>query len=103
MLARTEKRSNKRVASNAHIIFSLFSTRFWCEYPSMTRNHSESGMCFESSHPMMPGTNLFIRSDQRPNLHSNVRLRSTTLAEVMWCQKLSDEDPNSYCVGAKYY
>ena len=103
MLARTEKRSNKRIASNAPIIYSLFSTRFWKEYPSTTRNHSESGMCFESIHPMMPGTNLFIRADKQPNLNSNVRLRSTTLAEVMWCQKLSDEGPNSYCVGAKYY
>jgi len=41
MLAQTDKRSDERIASNASIIFSLFSILFWREYPSMTRNHSE--------------------------------------------------------------
>jgi len=103
MPARTEKRTDKRIASNAPIIFSLFSTRFWREFSSITRNHSKGGMCFESTEPMMPGANLFIRADKQSNLDSNVRLRSTTLAEVKWCQKLSDEHTNSYSIGAKYY
>ena len=103
MLARADKRSDERIASNAPIIFSSFSTRFWHEYPSITRNHSKSGMCFESIHPITPGTNLFIRVDKQPNLDSNVRLRNSTLAEVKWCRGLPDEYQTGYCVGARYY
>ena len=103
MLARTDKRSDERIASNAPINFSFFSTQFWHEYPSMTRNHSKSGMCFESIHPITPGTNLFIRVDKHPNLDSSIRLRNSTLAEVKWCRELINEDRTAYCVGARYY
>jgi hypothetical protein len=103
MLARTDKRSDARIASNASIIFSLFSTRLWKEYPSKTRNHSENGMCFESSHSLAPGASLFIRVDKQPNSDSTVRLRSSTLAEVKWCRELSDGKATGYCVGARYY
>lgn len=107
MLARADKQSDKRtdtrVASNTPIIFSLFSTRFWKEYPSTTRNHSESGMCFESDHPLTPGSNLFIRAAKQPDSVSAVPLRSTTLAEVKWCRKLTDGHTSAYRVGARYY
>jgi hypothetical protein len=103
MQARIDKRSDERIASNTPIIFSFFSTRFWHEYPSITRNHSNSGMCFESTRPIMPGTNLFIRVDKQPNLDSNVRLRNSTLAEAKWCRELTDEHQPRYCVGARYY
>lgn len=100
---RTDKRSHARIASNAPIIYSLFSTRFWKEYPSMTRNHSESGMCFKSSHPLAPGSNLFIRAARQPNSDSAVPLRNSTLAEVKWCRELADEQATGYCIGARYY
>jgi hypothetical protein len=103
MLARTDKRSDARIASNASIIFSLFSTRFWREYASKTRNHSENGMCFESNHQLTPGSNLFIRVDKHPGPNSSMRLRHSTLAEVKWCRKLADEQKTGYRVGARYY
>ena len=103
MLVQTDKRSDKRIASNAPIIFSLFSTHFWKEYPSMTRNHSKSGMCFESVQPLMPGAPLFIRVDKQPDSSSDVKLRNSTIAEVKWCRKLSNEQATGYCVGARYY
>lgn len=74
MLAQTDKRSHERIASNASIIFSLFNTRFWRDYPSMTRNHSENGMCYESSLALTPGTHLFIRVDKQPDSGSSARL-----------------------------
>lgn len=107
MLARTDKRTDKRldarIASNAPIIFSLFSTRFWKEYASTTRNHSERGMCFESGHPLTPGSNLFIRAAKQPDSDSAVPLRSSTLAEVKWCRKSTEAQATGYCVGARYY
>ena len=103
MLARIDKRSDERIASNAPIIFSFFSTRFWHEYSSITQNHSKRGMCFESTHPIAPGTNLFIRVDKQSNSDSNVQLRNSTLAEVKWCRELTGEHRTGYRVGARYY
>ena len=103
MLARADKRTDVRIASNAPIIFSLFSTCFWKEYPSTTRNHSKSGMCFESGHLLMPGAHLFIRVDKQPDSSSGVRLRNSTLAEVKWCRKLTDEQATGYCIGARFF
>jgi hypothetical protein len=103
MLAQTDKRSDERVASNTPIIFSWFSTRFWKEYSSMTRNHSKRGMCFESGHLLTPGAHLFIRVDEDPDSNSGVRLRNSILAVVKWCRKLTDEHATGYCIGARYY
>jgi len=111
MLARKDQRADQRAAerfvSNSPIIFSFFSTRFWHEYTSMTRNHSKDGLCFESSHPLAPGTNLFIRVDKHRDLDSDINqdvsLRTSTLAVVKWCRELSDEHRTGYSVGVRYY
>jgi hypothetical protein len=107
MLARKEKRTDERVPSNAPIIFSFFSTRFWHEYPSKTRNHSRHGMCFQSSHPLTPGTYLFIRVNKHPisdsDINPNVGLRNSTLAEVRWSRELQDKLGSVCLVGVKYY
>jgi hypothetical protein len=107
MLARTDQRTDERFVSNAPIIFSLFSSRFWREHSSRTCNHSKDGMCFESSHPLTPGTNLFIRVVQHPNpdteISQGARLRSSTLATVRWCRDISDAHRLCYSVGVSYY
>jgi hypothetical protein len=107
MLAQEDKRADERFASRSTIIFSLFSTRFWHEYPSVTCNHSKDGMCFETNHPLTPGADLFIRTAYPPNLDSDVDqalgLRNSTLARVKWCRQLPDEERTSYWVGVKYY
>jgi hypothetical protein len=103
MLAQEDKRSDERFVSNAPIIFSHFSTRFWQEYPSTTRNFSRNGMCFETFQPLTPGTNLFIRVDQHPRSESGTQLRTSTLAEVKWCREVPDTHGVGYCVGVRYY
>lgn len=107
MLVRREKRTDERIVSTAPIIFSSFSTRFWREYPSMTRNHSKHGMCFEANSAMTPGTYLFIRVERYSRAgegkNQDAGLRTSTLAEVKWCRKLSDEPKSTYCVGVRYF
>jgi hypothetical protein len=107
MLAQKDQRIDERFVSNASIIFSLFSSRFWREYPSKTLNYSKDGMCFESDQPLTPGTNLFIRVVEHPNsdfgIDQSVCLRSSTLAEVKWCSDLSDKHGICYSVGVRYY
>jgi hypothetical protein len=102
-----DQRADARFASKLPIIFSFFSTRFWHEYTSITRNHSKDGMCFESNRPLAPGTNLFIRLDKQPNLDSDISesewLRNSTLAEVRWCRELPNEPETGYYIGVRYY
>jgi hypothetical protein len=104
---KADQRADARLVSKFPIIFSFFSTRFWHEHTSMTRNHSRDGMCFESNHPLAPGTNLFIRLDKQPSLDSGISqsewLRNSTLAVVRWCRELSDERKTGYCIGVRYY
>ena len=107
MLARKDKRTDERIVSKAPIAYSSFSTRFWHEYISTTRNHSKDGMCFESRYPLMPGTNLFIRIDKNSNYdldgNAGAELRNSTLAVVKWCREISDAQRTRYCVGVRYY
>jgi hypothetical protein len=107
MLVRKNKRSDERFAARAPIFFSFFSTRFWHEYESTTRNYSRDGMCFESNYPLTRGIDLYIRIGQPAKLDSaidpDVRMRSSTLAKVVWCRELSDEDAGGYCVGVRYF
>ena len=104
---KADQRTDERFVSNLPIIFSFFSSRFWHEYTSMTLNHSKDGMCFESSHPLAPGTNLFIRIDKKSNSDSEIKqgvlLRTSTLAAVKWCRELSDGQRTCYFVGVRYY
>jgi hypothetical protein len=107
MLVPRERRLDERFVSNAPIVFSFFSTRFWHERESTTRNHSKDGMCFVSDQPLTPGTNLFIRVAEHPDSDSGIDqgagLRSSTLANVKWCRDLSDGQRICYCVGVRYY
>ncbi|MEJ2098542.1 MAG: hypothetical protein P8X68_01035 [Desulfobacterales bacterium] len=104
---KADQRADARFVSNLPIIFSFFSTRFWHEYTSTIRNHSKDGMCFESSRPLMPGTNLFIRIDKNSNYdldgNAGAELRNSTLAVVKWCREISDAQRTRYCVGVRYY
>ena len=107
MLVQKDKRAGERYVTRAPIIFSFFSTRFWHEYESVTRNYSKDGMCFESYHPLTPGIDLYIRVGRHPSLDpgidTDVRIRNSTLARVMWCRELSDQHRDGYCVGVRYF
>jgi len=107
MLEKLDKRANERLRANASIIFSNFSTKNWHETPSVTLNLSAGGMCFESRHPFKPGTDLYIWAGQNPatvwaNGHCDL-LRTSTLAEVRWCQETTREDGPCYRIGVKYF
>jgi hypothetical protein len=101
-----KKKADGRLASNATIIFSYFSTKNWAENCSKMLNLSAGGMCFESRHSFKPGANLYICTEQNPETLSGIvnwdLLRTSTLAQVRWCRKNTREDGTFYSVGIKY-
>jgi hypothetical protein len=101
-----EKRADDRFTSCAEINFAYSSAQYFIEHRSMTFNHSRGGMCFESPHALEPGVNLHIRTRQNPGEDSGAGswelLRTSTLAEVRWCEKTMDEYGTYYCVGVRY-
>ena len=102
-----ERREDDRMASHAPLIISLFSSRLYREYRSMTFNHNSGGMCLEAPEPFKPGTVLYIRLDKTPAdqiYHGHRKyLRTNTLGEVKWCEEFRDEFSTYYRIGIKYY
>lgn len=102
-----EKRRYERYTSRVSINYSVFGTKPGYEYASIAINYGKGGICFESASPINPGTTLFIRSDKNPIFDLDGKkcehLRTATLAEVRWCQKLSDKLRTFHRIGVTYY
>ena len=103
----SEKRDEQRIISHAPLIFTPFSSKFHREYASMTFNHSQGGMCLESAEPFRNGSVLYIRivnSTFDELYHENRQhLRTSTLAEVVWCREQQDKFGTYYRIGVRYF
>jgi hypothetical protein len=99
-----EKRRTIRNTIKASIRCSYFNRPV--STSAMTVNFSQDGMYFVSDVEFHPGSTVLIRTvneSPHPKLPENTEgLRQTTLAEVRWCRKIS-ENPSHYQVGVKYY
>jgi hypothetical protein len=106
MVSRTvDRRENSRFDVNLKIVFSPFSSRrSVSEHSTRSYNFSNQGACFEFGQPIHPGTVLFIRPEQQTDVgRENAGLvRTTTLAEVKWCEK-TENPPGAFRVGVSYY
>ncbi len=70
-------------------------------YNSRTYNFSEGGMFFKSLHPLRVNSQINITM---PNYSPNAQgpeAFSSYVAEVRWCQKISDEKSSQFGVGVK--
>ena len=100
-----DRRENTRFKVNLKIVFSPFSSRrSVVEHSTLTYDYSHQGACFEFGQAIQPGTVLFIRSEQvTGEERQNAGLfRTTTLAEVKWCEK-TENPPGAFRVGVSYY
>jgi hypothetical protein len=101
----SDRRENSRFEVNMRIVFSPFSSRRnVIEHTTRTCNYSPQGACFEFGQPINPGTVLFIRSEQLTEAERETAglFRTTTLAEVKWCEKI-EEPQGAFRVGVSYY
>ena len=82
------------------------STCAICASDGVMRNFSHEGSYIETSHKYKSGTILIMRTVRYPQVPSSVvdeeKPRSICLAEVRWCQEISDVYSIRYGVGLKY-
>ncbi len=104
MMKGMEKRQTNRYTIEAPIRCSYFNLPVGAS--ARTINFSRDGMYFVSEMEFHPGSAVLIQAKndglQRAMPENTEGLRQTTLAEVRWCKKAS-EQPFLYQIGVKYY
>ena len=100
-----EKRAYTRRHYSVPIEISYISKKN--KLGTQSLNHCEGGMCFIYKSSFIPGETLNIRvKDFHPDgpcIGLCEGLRSSTLAEVRWCNEVSRTDSSQYRVGVKFY
>lgn len=75
-------------------------------YSGRSLNHCERGIAFITQEPMKSGTTIYFRADsfaQKRFKYSTCQgMRGTGLAQVRWCQPVTNQEPAVYRVGAEY-
>jgi hypothetical protein len=105
MKKNVEKRAYERWNHTALIAVSYLNQEPF--FDIKTLNHSLEGMCFKSSFFIQPGTSLFIRvinyNPDGSSANLSEGLRSTSLAEVKWCNEVPGEIASQFLTGVKYF
>jgi hypothetical protein len=100
-----EKRACERHCYSTDIAFSYFNKK--PSYNTYTMNIGTGGMCFKSNIFIQPGATLYVRlkgtDSNSPGSGFCEGLHIVTLAEVKWCQEVSNGEAFPYGVGVKYY
>jgi len=100
-----EKRTYERHCYSADIAFSYFNKEHF--YNAHILNIGEGGMCFETNLSLQPGATLYVRLKETHPDNSGSGfcegLHIVTLAEVKWCQEVSNGEAFPYGVGVKYF
>jgi len=90
---------------NISIVCSIFN-KIETYYGKMI-SYNQKGMNFESAQYYTKGTNIFFRikncllENTDPELCEG--LRTASLAEVIWCEKIKNENNCLYRTGVKYF
>ncbi len=99
-----EKRRANRYSMEAPIHCSYFNLPVGAS--AKTINYSRDGMYFVSEMEFHPGSAVLIQAKNdginRQSPENTEGMRHTTIAEVRWCRRGS-EQPFRYQVGVKYY
>ena len=103
--ADTEKRSLPRIACRAPVQWSYFNKHE--QHSAQMLNHNDTGLYFESSFVLTPGTTVLIRLEARP---SSCPLggectwpRTLSVGDVRWCRPLAGSDAPRFGVGVHYH
>jgi hypothetical protein len=102
-----EKRGEKRFTESKSIVFSPFSIKNWSARSSRVGNFSSNGMYFMANRALQPGATIYIRAENgstpKRGQKDSGQLRTTTLAQVKWCQPVaSDSFGFRFGIGVKY-
>ena len=105
MDAQTERRIEQRHACDGTMNWVYFNKE--CYGAARVLNFSQSGSYFETDQALTLGSTVLIHVFKCMNCHdiseTPGNLRWNALAEVKWCQKLSDNANTPYSVGVRYH
>jgi len=105
MGAQTEKRMDQRHPCKGTMKWVHFNKE--CYGAATIRNFSQNGSSFETDQALVLGSTVLIHIFKCMNCagvsQTPASLRWDALAEVKWCQKLSDSHSNLYAVGVRYH
>ena len=101
------RRADSRNPTEAKITCRPYtSSGAFGELGGVMRNFSNEGSYIETTDKYQTGTILIVRTVSYPSMLSSTAVeeqpRSFCLAEVKWCQELSDIYSNRYGIGLKY-
>jgi hypothetical protein len=111
MIKVTEKRKDRRYNCDGRIKWTYFNRttfNFSQEvfYRARVLNFSKSGLYFETTDSLKPGTILLFRSEAFAKkvlyLEGFQCLRSISLVEIKWCQEFLANGESYFGIGAKY-
>ena len=99
-----EKRQNERYKCAATIKWSYFNRRDF--HIAEVKNLSTNGLCFVSSHPVLPASTLVIRTENfnphNSKTKNNIFLRTIYVADIKWCQEYKENNSYYYGVGVRF-
>jgi hypothetical protein len=105
MGAQAEKRIEQRHACKGTMKWVYFNKE--CYGAARVLNFSQNGSYFETDHAFDLGSTVLIHVFKCMGCvdvsKTPANLRWNALAEVKWCQKLSDSDNTLYAVGVRYH
>jgi hypothetical protein len=100
-----EKRMDQRHACKGTMKWIHFNKE--CYGAAKIRNFSRNGSSFESDLALALGSTVLIHIFKCMNCvdvsKTSASLRWDALAEVKWCQKLSEGENTLYAVGVRYH
>ena len=105
MGAQAKKRKEQRHACKATMKWIYFNKE--CYGAARILNYSQNGSYFQTDQALALGSTVLIHvfkcMDCVDVSKTPANLRWNALAEVKWCQKISDSDNTLYSVGVRYY
>ena len=111
MIKDTEKRIDRRHDCDAKIKWTYFNRTTFnygqgIFYRARVLNFSKSGLYFETTDSLKPGTILLFRLEASRCGASDSEdcecLRTISLVEIKWCQDLHQNGESYFGIGARY-
>lgn len=101
MVKNQERRLSKRYELTAAVDFAYFNSGNY--HRARMVNYSEEGMYIESHMPFKPQSSVHFRMRNGTQNCKCEKMRMTGIAEVRWCEEISDSQGSFFGVGIKFY
>ena len=96
-----DKREHERFDLNASMVYAFHDSDLF--YQARMCNYGKGGMSFISDNALEPGSDIYIMMENFSLDAVGAEFYDGYLAEVRWCQKLTQENATDFRVGVKYY